>query len=195
MQNIQLPVYLRTAHEVYSWDLICLVMALSRGIESYSLPMSITIPMMELLWMKANDHVRALVAFAFLQGDLFTTGDPNKMNLIAGDLAIWQVLYYIRLQYRTVDSNRRQLPCMGWVRVTKRYTAKKATTGLLRSKVNQTLWGEALKQLAVAQELCKVDNRKAIEDLALMLQNEPAESDYRVAQIEHLVEFVNVHYS
>ena len=45
------------------------------------------------------------------------------------------------------------------------------------------------------QELCKVDNKKAIEDLALVLQNEPAESDYRAAQIEHLVEFVNVHYS
>ena len=195
MQNIELPVYLRTAHEVYSWDLICLVMAISRGIENFSLPMSITIPMMELLWTKANDHVRALVGFALLQGDLFTTGDPNKLNLIAGDLAIWQALYYIRLQYRTVDSNRRQLPCKGWTRVTKRYTSKKATANLLRSKVNQTLWAEALKQLAVAQELCKTDSRRAIESLALVLQNEPAESNYRAAQMEHLVEFIGLHYS
>ena len=195
MQRIELPVHLRTAHEVYTWDLICLAMAISRGIERFNLPMSITIPMMELLWQKGNDQLRALVAFALLQGDLFTTGDPNKLNLIAGDLAIWQVLYYIRLQYRTVDSNRRQLPSMGWTSVTKRYTASKATAGLLRSKVNQTLWEEAMKQLAKAQELCGADNRKAIENLALVLQNEPAESCYRAAQIEHLVEFVNVHYA
>jgi len=57
------------------------------------------------------------------------------------------------------------------------------------------LWGEALKQLAVAQELCKTDSRRAIESLALVLQNEPAESNYRAAQMEHLVEFIGLHYS
>ena len=39
------------------------------------------------------------------------------------------------------------------------------------------------------------DSRKAIADLALVLQNEPAESNYRVAQVEHLVEFVRIHYA
>ena len=195
MLRIELPVYLRTAHEVYTWDIICLAMAISRGIERFNLPMPLTVPMMELLWMKGNDQLRALVAFALLQGDLYTSGDPNKMNLIAGDLAIWQVLYYIRLQYRTIESNRRQLPSMGWTNVTKRYTAEKSTAGILRSKVNQTLWEAALKYLAEAQQLCVTDSRKAIADLALVLQNEPAESNYRVAQVEHLVEFVKVHYA
>ena len=95
--------------------------------------------MMELLWDKGDDHLRSLAAFALLQGDLFTEGDPNKCNLIAGDLAIWQVLYYIRLQFRMVDSNRRQLPSMGWTCITNRYTAKKAIVDILRSKVNRAL--------------------------------------------------------
>lgn len=157
--------------------------------------MSITIPMMELLWEKGNEHMCSLVAFALLQGDLFTKGDPNKCNLIAGDLAIWQVLYYIRLQFRTVDSNRRQLPSMGWTYMTNRYTATKATAGLLHSKVNQTLWKNAMTQLVKAQELCGTDSRKATENLALVLHDEPAESCYRCAQIEHLVEFVRLHYA
>ena len=150
MLRIELPVYLRTAHEVYTWDIICLAMAISRWIERFNLPMPLTVPMMELLWMKRNDQLRALVAFALLQGDLYTSGDPNKMNLIVGDIAIWQVLYYIRLQYCTVESNRHQLPSMGWTNVTKRYTAEKSTAGILRSKVNQTLWEAALKYLAEA---------------------------------------------
>ena len=60
------------------------------------------------------------------------------------------MLYYIRLQYRTVDVNRHKTPVMSWTRIQVKRIAKKATANIVRFKVNQTLWEKALKHLAKA---------------------------------------------
>jgi len=51
--------------------------------------LSLTMPMMELLWEKGDDLLISLVVFVFLQGDLYLEADPNKCNIITIDLAIW----------------------------------------------------------------------------------------------------------
>lgn len=49
-QCIELPYWLYTTHEVYAWDLSCLVLVITRGIERYSLPSPLIMPVMELIW-------------------------------------------------------------------------------------------------------------------------------------------------
>lgn len=130
--------------------------------------------------------------FVLLQGDLYPEADPNKFNIIAGDLAIWKVVYYVCLQYRTVDAGHHRLPTMAWTRIQAKHVATNPTTNIVRSKVNQSLWEWAIKKLTMAQYLCGVEATTAQTTLTIALKDEPIGLRYRCCLLHYLSEFVNI---
>jgi len=89
-----------------------LVTKIKLKVERYALSMPLTTPILELLWHKGYDDIRSLTTFVLIHRDISPEAYPNRGNVIASNLIVWHVIYYIRAHHQLIDVVWRIVPTL-----------------------------------------------------------------------------------